>query len=370
MLSPRIAALVRRHALQAKRCAVLAMFLSLGGLACVAQEDPTYTLHIYANLVQIPVLIRSPHFDSVPKVDPMKLNISIDGGIPFRPSHVRPEGADPLALAILLDVGDGSNTLLPDFSKALVKAAGRALHPQDNVAIYVLNCTLNIARPFGPPDATQLKLTSNQAVDSTRQLKSCAKPLHLRDSLALLTGEFATQRGRRVILAITDGHDTGSKLNALQMNQYATDAGVAIFGFAPSHQTQQDMNTLSMPMSRNRVPQPVNRTVESEIPIDNDFDSFCKNSGGLARLIPPDTLTNALVNFVDMVRDRFIIEFPRPKEATTAGIHNIAVTLTKSNAYIHTAGIGLPIPDSHILADNTVESQSTPPAASTANEPR
>jgi hypothetical protein len=59
-----------------------------------------------------------------------------------------------------------------------------------------------------------------------------------------------------------------------------------------------------------------------------------------------------LQQFVAMLRERYIVEFPRPAN-TTAGQHAMNVKVAKSNFFIRPAGISVPIPDRALLADPT-----------------
>ena len=64
-----------------------------------------------------------------------------------------------------------------------------------------------------------------------------------------------------------------------------------------------------------------------------------------------DLPQNHLVQFTKLLRGRYIVEFPRPFNAT--GGHNLAVSIEKSNDFIRPAGISVPIEDPAILADPT-----------------
>jgi hypothetical protein len=79
---------------------------------------------------------------------------------------------------------------------------------------------------------------------------------------------------------------------------------------------------------------------------------LCELSGGAVLLSPPSALNSTLHRFVTLVRERYIVEFPRPANAT-AGIHVQQVRVEKSNDFIRPAGISVPIPDPSVLADPT-----------------
>jgi hypothetical protein len=72
-------------------------------------------------------------------------------------------------------------------------------------------------------------------------------------------------------------------------------------------------------------------------------------------------LAKGLVRFVEMLRERYIIEYPRSNTAT-AGIHALSVTIPDGFAYVRAAGISVPLADRKLL-DNpmTLPSQAEVP---------
>ena len=148
----------------------LAIFFAVA-VSCAAQEaqdeNATMTLHVYTNLIQIPVLILSPLLDYAPKVDPKSLTVTLGEGKPFHPNHIRPEGDDPISLAILLDVSDSGNDLLPQFGPGLAKLAAQSLRPQDSVAVYALDCSLLRVSGFVPTTFDSLKAAGERARNAT-----------------------------------------------------------------------------------------------------------------------------------------------------------------------------------------------------------
>ena len=69
-----------------------------GGVPIAAQDAGIPTLHVYENLIQIPVLVLDPLGAPLELIDPRRFAISIDSGPRFRPMYVRPEGDDPISL--------------------------------------------------------------------------------------------------------------------------------------------------------------------------------------------------------------------------------------------------------------------------------
>ncbi len=301
--------------------------------------EPTFTFHITTTLIQIPVIIRSANLEYVPKINPEKITITIDHSKPFAPAHVRSEGDDPLSLAILLDPGIGENDLLPVLGKELEKAAKRSLHAQDSVAIYALNCSLQRVADFSPANPAALHAAIDQANAQIKQHGPCAKRLGLRDAIAQVAADFATAGGRRVILALSSGHDNVSNISTEKVYQSTRDLGVAVFGIAPEVAKDIDQPTTYAGF---------NGVMHLQSPIDTGFNELCTKTGGIARLSPADTLASSLSDFIKSLRDRFIVEFPRPAD-TTAGDHTILIAIPRSDAVIRAAGIAVPISDAHTL---------------------
>jgi hypothetical protein len=311
-------------------------------------QETTATLHVYVNLIQIPVLtlVGSPKFDSN-----LKFAVSIDSGSPFPVTHIRPQGNDPITLAILLDLSGDQSDLIPRLNDAIAGLAPDYLRPRDHVSVYAVDCQLVQLADDVPADATQLKRAIDEAIQSPQvhgpgtTHPACGTSLHLWDALTYLTDQLSDLPGRLVILAVTDGHDSGSTHRWVDLKNYADYSGVAIFGLATA----------------------ANRSPYSDGPLTPDFDGFenkfgiiCQLSGGQVLLANKRNLDSRLKEFVTELRDRVIIEFPRP-DALSANPHSILVTATNRNGFqfpsrfIRPSGFSVPIADPATLANpNTV----------------
>jgi hypothetical protein len=308
------------------RCLALGLSTAL----LYGQNPPPMTLHAYANLLQIPVLVLSPWLEPLPPISASKFAISLDAGPKFRPTHVRLEGEDPIALSILLDVGDSDAQLMRDIDDVVAGLSPAFLRRGDRVSIYALDCTLTRSLYNVPADAAQLRDGVDTALRSwngrgQRKQAGCKKAVHLWDALALMTENLSSLPGRRVILAVTDGHDRGSSNNWNELRRYAAASAVAIFGMGP-HEL--------LPSS------------------ENVFDLVCGMTGGVVLTTDKRKIPRDLEKFTDMLRARYILEFPRTDSAP-AGPHSIDVTIRNSNAVIRSTGISVPITDPRILADPT-----------------
>jgi hypothetical protein len=61
-------------------------------------------------------------------------------------------------------------------------------------------------------------------------------------------------------------------------------------------------------------------------------------------------LSKSLEKFVTMVRERYIVEFPRPSNST-AGEHDMEVKIDKGIYTIRPSGVSMPLPDPALMSD-------------------
>jgi hypothetical protein len=306
----------------------------------VQQDGSVPTLHVYANLVQVPTLVLGPYRDRIKKpLAENRFSVSIDDGPWFPATHVRQEGDDPISLAILLDVSGGTAALMPKISEAIAGLAPLSLHPKDHVSIYALDCQLIRSLNDIPAESAHLKEGTDRALKAwmirqqNKHAPGCRQSDHLWDVLTYITHELYDLPGRRVIFAVADGYDKGSARSSDDVRVYAQRAGVTIFGV-----TYVDPYVLRP---------------HALLKADSGFNSICESSGGLVLSTDTGTLHETLKQGVTMVRERYIVEFPRPFNSTE-GQHGIQVRIAKSaDAFIRAAGVSMPIPDPAVLADPT-----------------
>jgi hypothetical protein len=152
--------------------------------------------------------------------------------------------------------------------------------------------------------------------------------------------------GRRVLLVVSQGADDGSTHTWNEVRAYAQSAGVAIFGVTYVPDYARDTGHAFSRWS-------------SEDP----FHLLCELSGGMVFLSSTRSLQEQLKTFTTTVRERYIVEFPRPSNATS-GEHGMQVKIAKGDLdFVRSAGISVPIPDPGLLADPTTVSvgpQQTP----------
>ncbi|AEU38184.1 hypothetical protein AciX8_3901 [Granulicella mallensis MP5ACTX8] len=314
------------------------MFLCMAAAAQSPQGGTVpYTLHVYTDLVQVPTLVLGPSMQTLPPVDAQKFRVSLDSGPRFQPTHVRLEGDDPITLAILLDLSDNNASKLPlTSSRPLAAMALGALRPQDHVSIYSLDCNMIRSANNIPADSNKIEDAIDQALQSQvihrgKSRATCGNTVPLWNAFSFIIQQLAEKPGRRVILAFTDGYDGRSNISRNDIESLITDGGVTVIGvsnpiFAYSPESFDDW--------------------------ERAFSVLCQRSGGLILRTTDKELPQTLRRFVDLLRGRYILEFPRPS-IMTPGMHSIAVTLEGTRAFIRPSSLTVPIPDPAILKDPT-----------------
>jgi hypothetical protein len=309
--------------------------LSVCSVAAQTSENASsLTLHVYTNLVQIPTLVLGNDGKPIARIDERSFFVSLDGGRKLRATHARLEGDDPISLTILLDLSQSNNGIMAVADQAIASLAPLSLHAKDEVSIYALDCHLVHPTEQGTTDAATLKrqvgllLQQSQIRDQRDAKRRCQNPLYLWDSLAIIVQTLSKRPGRRVILAVTDGVDRGSRSSWNALRFSAQTRSVAIFG-------------LVQPTGLRNTPE--------EFP----FNDVCQMSGGIVLPASAKDLGKQLAWAVTLIRARYIVEFSRPV-STVGGDHTLDITiLKKPEAFIRPTGSQSPLDDPAILNNPT-----------------
>ncbi len=333
---------------------VVFVFLLVGlGTRVSGQETttdpgpPLSTLHVYMDLIQVPVLVLSTSFEPLKKpVDPGRFAVSLDSGPAFKPKHVRVEGEDPITLGILLDM-NSPESLLKRFGAAAGVLPAETMHSYDRVSVFSMDCKL--LRTLGDSagnDTSRLQggITAAVSLAAERRLQHerCDSRTQLWDAVARCAQQLGNvPGGRRVLLLITDGLDRGSKMTWNEVKSYAQSEGVAVFAFAPRDTSFQKGK--------------IGPDLTDAAPL----DAVCQLSGGIAIPVKDYALQFQFVEFLRLVRGRYIVEFGRPR-TDDPGQHSMLVTVAKSAAIVRPAGVSVVLPDPRLALDpNTIPRDET-----------
>lgn len=288
------------------------------------------TLRVYTNLVQIPTLVLDRNRKPIPALAERRFQVSIDSGPKFRATHVRVEGDDLIALAILVDVESIPSNLRPAVKDAIAKLLPNSLHAGDSVSVHVLQCGLSrivVGAPLTPDRLRQgAELLSQTANRVKKAHEPCSHLWNLRDSMLSAVQSLQDTPGRRVLLVLSDGEDYGSRTSWDVVRTDAQQKGVAIFGLADNLRLRNNLLTAQM-----------------------SAGAVCEGTGGILLNYSSDGLESDMRTFIKLVRSRYIVEFPRP--AAEVGTHSLEVTVDKLTAFILPAGDSLPMPDPALAKD-------------------
>ncbi len=302
-----------------------------------AETTSMVTFHAATNLVRIPVLVLTPQHERLySPIAPNRFAIQFGNERPFRPKYVRREGDDPIDLAFVVDTRSPQENLLPKIDEAIANLAPSYLRAGDRVSIYAIDCSKMKAVEDVPADRVQLKHAVDVALSNwterqrLRKKPPCSAETHLWDDLGYVTGKLAKQPGWRAIVAVTNGDDRKSQHTPDELVFAAQNDQVTILGLDPFQQFR-------------RGPLATDRTVAQ-------LTTLCERSGGVGLDLYQSSVAKRMQQFMQMLRERYILEFPRPAGAK-AGFVPMQVSIDGSNAFIRPSGDGVPVNDDAFSAE-------------------
>jgi hypothetical protein len=311
---------------------------------CGAQMDdtPLYTLHTYANLVQIPTLVLSWKDKPVPLIARERFSIRLDSGPAFRPTAMHIEGNDAIDLAVLLDASGDQKELLEHIDEAMAAMARSNLLPHDHVTVFAIDCALARAATVSADDADAIKSAVAAALSAPTlhgaRARRCGGDIHLRDSLVLIGSELAHSPDRRVILAISDGAYDKSARSWEEARSFLAPNGVAVFAIHESYDPFVDGSTSGQEL----------------------FRVLCESTGGMSFSGSAANLGARLRTFITLLRGRYILEFPRPSD-NPSGNHQVDIRVPGTQDFIVYTGVLVPPRDPSTLTDpDTVPTAKSP----------
>jgi hypothetical protein len=312
-----------------------------------AQDESIKTLHVYTNLIQIPTLVLAGNRQPMqtPVVE-KQFEVSVDSGPWFPVTHARLEGNDPISLSILLDTN--AKELMPRMSESVTSLTSQ-LAVRDHVSIYALDCAVTRSlddapfdkRILGPAVEAVLKSWTARQEDHS---KDCKRTVYLWDTIAFMVRQLSEVPGRRVIVVVTNGRDDGSKHGWNEVRAYAQLTGVAIFAVT---------NVPATGASPSGLVHYGSAQANYGVGDAHALLAMCELSGGNLLPVYPAMTEKRLQQIIEMVRGRYILEFPRPSNAT-GGAHDLQVKVAKGDdLFIRPSGNSVPLPDPSLAKDPT-----------------
>lgn len=305
-----------------------------GSRAEASTADATMTLHVYAAHVQIPALVLTPSLEPVFTVEPERFRIRLDSGRPFLPSSVRLEGEDPINMAVLFDAAGSEADLLAQLTPALIRLRAGALHAQDSLYLYAVDCsTVRYTKPL-PLDAEGIEHAVKMVLEAPALHgdvghPACGRSLHIWDTMASAVKVLAPVQGRRVLLALTTGADRGSRNSWANVHAYASAHSVAVFA-----------------LTAKKSP------YEHSLKEDPLWEVSGHTGGLLFPAIPASELAEQMNVFVSILRHRYILEFARSNKLAAGG-HTVDVEVEHTHDLVRVTGLSVPILEKKVRDDPT-----------------
>ncbi|MEK6397297.1 MAG: hypothetical protein V4734_04365 [Terriglobus sp.] len=268
----------------------------------------------------------SEHREDLPAIPKEQFRVTLDNK--EFPVTIRREGDDPLEVTVLVDTSDGKNALLPVLREAFLSLKTTSLRPNDHVSVFGMDgCRLRRFRTLDPAEIVSVASAVGYAAQVPSALhEKCAKRSALWDVLWYLAYSMQGLPGRRILLPITNGNGIESTKTAPAVRQIANQYGVSLFPIAERGHLQGPLRGGDVHF------------------IDADsilyLSTVSEFSGGIVSEAIPPNLSYTLAHVFQMVRSRYILEFPRPEGMF--GTHKLNVTLRTTRAMVRAGGLEFP----------------------------
>lgn len=306
-------------------------------------ENDKSTLHVYVNLVQIPVLVLNSSLHPVPRIPDNSFRVTIEGLGKIHPARIRMEGEDPINLVLIVDRSVRDDTLWNDLPKSMEPLI-QSLRSRDHISFLAMDgCG---ARRFGPemapydPDWLRqtAKVVTDMAPFKSRGKQACPKPVTYWELVMYAAGKLSQYPGRKILVTLGPGDRLNPQM-AQQVHSLLTGHSITLFpvihGFATSSPFQS-------------------RGVDMDADALQAMSTQAELSGGMLLGTSYRDFGKTIAQPVELARGRYIIEFPRP-DKLPPGLHHIDVADGHPRDFIRVAGISVPIAGPNEMKDPTVE---------------
>lgn len=319
------------------------LLLSLHSSAQTTEPAPNpsgapYTLHVYEDLLQMPTLVLNRRHDNYPGLTANQFKLSIDSGPVFHPHHARLEGDDPLQVALVFDLSQPSSIkLLRDLEKTAPARLAGWLGKRDHLSFYAVDCHLVRSTSDQPYNVALLQAAAEAALTAPALHRrdnepKCGDERRLWDSLGAVIHQIHDLPGWRVVLLVSDGRDGASSNTWDELASYAGRFDVTLMGMRPAFGIFDSTAPIAVSPSDHRT----DPSGQEDL-----FALLCNKSGGIVLPFRTDTLVPELNRAVALLRDRYIVEFPRPRDAVV-GLHHITTAVPDAKAVVLSSGLSFP----------------------------
>src|SRR5437868_7105372 len=189
--------------------------------ACVsfAQEEPSSTVKVDVRLVNVFVTVTDQHGAPIGHLTKDNFKLSEDG-IEQKISVFDRESALPLSIILAVDTSLSTKKDLPLELASARRFAHTILRPIDGLSVYEFSEIVNEVTPFTP----DLKIIDH-GIERIRVGSATA----LYDALFLGSRALSKRQGRKVMVVITDGGDTVSKVDYRDAVRAAQEAEAIVY---------------------------------------------------------------------------------------------------------------------------------------------
>lgn len=278
---------------------------------------------------------------SYPNLRAADFTLTLDGGPPFHPSHVRLEDDDPLSLTLLLDLSNRDAARLANQVSPAVAAIPEGwLTPRDHISIFAVDCSLvrsTFDTPFSPDALAQGlhgALTSPRLKEKPTNIRGCTSA-RLWDTIGSVIAQTSQLPGRRVVLILSNGTDRQSSTSWKTLQLFAGQFSTTLIGLQPLAALVLLQRNLGGMQARSENEQ--------------IFKLLCFGTGGTLLSADNDLLPAQLQRAITLLRQRYILQFPRPTNGTM-GLHLVEVHVPDSAALVRPSGITFPMQDKDLAA--------------------
>jgi Ca-activated chloride channel family protein len=183
------------------------------------QSEPATTLKVDVKLVNVFVTVTDAH--GAPVAGLKKENFALrEDGHEQKIAVFDKESALPLSIALAVDTSLSTRRDLPLEQSSAKRFAHLIMRPVDALAVYAFSEVVNLSMPF----TADLKRI-DEGIDHVRLGAATA----LYDAIYLAARALDRRQGRKVIVLITDGGDTISKVDYKEAARAAEEAEALVY---------------------------------------------------------------------------------------------------------------------------------------------
>lgn len=234
-----------------------------------------------------------------------------DGGLPREIAVFERRTNRPLSVALMVDASLSTAIELEFEREAAARFLDNLLtegsHPDDRAAVYKFSDYVEMLADF-----TRARKRLTKALNDVRPETGTS----VYDGILLISEDLAQRSGRRVIVMVTDGGDTTSRISFAEGLKAAHDADVAIYPL---------------------IVTPIRSDAGRNIGGENALKTFARNTGGQAFVQHgAENLDEAFAEIVRSLRTQYLIGYYPPADAETPrdGFRRVRVDVALEGAAV------------------------------------